>query len=194
MSKYDHLKTTGLEVSTPVHGFHHAKAMMKHLVSLRIVKCDSCHNPAVTIFWQDQAEYYFRCHDHDIGGEQWTGSTRWHGNEIGVVVIPELAREWYAALPEEEQALYTLQEFDSTNYYALIEDGKYLNGDKLLISGDHDSFCRVYAYIYALTCGGFAYQCCQQWRNSSHFLDIVGIFDTADSAFQAAKDSWDNRT
>lgn len=195
MSQFDHLKQSGLAICRDnLTGFNHARAVMNHLVSLRVVKCDSCDEPAVTIFWQDQAEYYFRCHNHNIGGEQWTGSTRSNPNDIGVTAIPDLARAWYEALAEEEKALYTLEEFDATNYYALIPTGQYLNSETHTISGEKGvSFCHVFAYLYSLTGGGYAYQIQQEWARSAHTYGIIGIFDTADDAFQAAKESWEKR-
>lgn len=98
----------GLEIK--VTGFADARRWMYRLIDLGIVKCDSCDNPAVAVFWQDKAEWYLQCSEHRDYGQQWTGSTNYFPLPLYLPVIGDVAREWYDTLNPDDKAKVTLDE------------------------------------------------------------------------------------
>ena len=185
----------GLEILVRVNGFHDAKDWMYRLVRAHIVRCTSpmrstyCDHPATRIFWQDRAEWYPCCDAHWVGGDMWTGSTRWNPDVLSMLVLPEPARAWVAALPEAERPLVRLHEYDRTDYYALLKPGE--EPKRIYLVGTNGAWFEKFVNIHALTDGRFAYEIVQQWSSqgsgTSHFYGLVGGFQTADEARRAAE-------
>jgi hypothetical protein len=152
-------KKIGYEVIvSDVDGFSDARRWMYRMIGAGVAKCGQCSRPATHIFWQDQAEFYIRCDEHPEIGEQWTGSTRWRPESFGMNVITGQALDdWIASLPPEEQAQVSVHEYDATDYYALMTEDMartrhYFVGDESQVG------YIVYADVYPLTNGAFAYQ------------------------------------
>lgn len=186
-------KTIGYElIVSEVNGFSDARHWMARVIRAEAAKCGRCSAPATHIFFQDQAEFYIRCEAHREHGEQWTGSTRWRPDSFSMNVIPGPALEaWLAALPPEARALVSVQEYDATDYYALMDEDMtrhrhYLVGDESQVG------YVVYADVYPLTNGAYAYQI-----HKGHYAAngsgrgwselIRGMWSTEGEALAAAK-------
>lgn len=112
----------GLALRMRVATFHQMKNFVERAVRAGVVVCisperqDICANPATLIFWQDQAEWYPCCPEHDprdysylggFDGGQWTGSTRFYSHVLDLCVIPGKAEAWLATLSAEERSEIT---------------------------------------------------------------------------------------
>lgn len=101
-----------------VNGFGHARMIIHDLVRAGIVRClsphreDLCDNPATSVLWQDQAEWYPCCDQHADYGEQWTGSTHWNPSAFAILVIPDKCREWLKALKPEDRKQYKVRKYE----------------------------------------------------------------------------------
>ena len=107
----------GLYLQIWVANFIDMKLFIDRCVRAGIVCCLSpertqlCDNPATFVFWQDQAEWYPCCDEHDPGPPQWTGSTRFYPHHLELAVIPDKARAWLAGLSAEERSHITKHKY-----------------------------------------------------------------------------------
>jgi hypothetical protein len=81
---------------------------------------------------------------------------------------------------------YKLESYDATDYYDLIEDGKQASRHYLKGS-DHESGMKIYAHIWPLTSGEYAYEISREWPRSKWTYGIVGAWPTETDALEAAK-------
>jgi hypothetical protein len=169
-----------------VRGFDDARSKMHDLIREGIVKCGQCDQAATSIFFQDQAEFYIRCPSHPEHGPQWTGSTRWNPSSFSVNVLKDKAEEWLSNLSFDDRKRYKLESYDATDYYDLIEDGKQASRHYLKGS-DHESGMKIYAHIWPLTSGEYAYEISREWPRSKWTYGIVGAWPTETDALEAAK-------
>lgn len=108
----------GLSLNIDFRTFSEMRVFLHRLVDAGIVRCLSpmrhelCDEPAVMVFWQDQAEYYPCCEHHIEHGEQWTGSTRVVDGYLSICVIPDKAREWLALQEPALQGRIELTEYE----------------------------------------------------------------------------------
>ena len=180
-------KTIGYEaIIDPVQGFNDARNWIRRMIAARIVKCGQCSNPATHVFWQDQAEFYIRCDDHPETGEQWTGSTRWNPISFSINVLKDKAEEWIKTLGMYDAEKIRIESFDATDYYELIADDQrgirhYLKGS------EHEEGMKVYAHIWPLTNGEYAYEISTEWPRSCYTDAIQGAWPTEQEALEAAR-------
>lgn len=173
-----------LGLTIRVRGFHDARQRMYDLVRARLIRCDQCDHPATHIFWQDQAEFYIRCDEHAEQGTQWTGSTRWNPRQLWLPVLPE-ARAWVAQLSPDVQALMKLEEYDATDYYALLpEDHQPVCVVQL--SGHRPTY-GLFVKIWLLTNGDFAYERQRRSPGITHTFALKAPFDSQEAALDAAR-------
>ena len=147
---------TGLRIIVQVDGFHDAKDWMYRLLKSGAATCSICDKPAVQIWWNDAAEWYFHCAGHYDTAQQWSGSTRWNPAEFSKSVIPGKIQEWIATLEPDEQTKVRLETFDATDYYALLPDDHYYHNTETVLSGTRD--WGKYVNIYRLKDGRYAYE------------------------------------
>lgn len=108
----------GLALHYRVGSFQEARAFVERCIAAGIARCvspereEKCDEAATHIYWQDQAEWYPCCDRHAVAGAQWTGSTRWRGRSVEVVVISDLAQPWLSDLPRDEQERITLEAYE----------------------------------------------------------------------------------
>jgi hypothetical protein len=173
----------------PVHGFSDAKMWIYRMIRAGIVKCGQCDQAATNIFWQDAAEWYCRCEDHREQGDMWTGSTRWNPSSFGINVIQAEALGWLETLEADEREKVTLEQFDATNYWSLIERDEsichYLKG-----SAEEDG-AKLYVNIYPLKTGEYAYTISSAWLHGGsgtcYTGAITGAWPTESEALEAAR-------
>lgn len=198
-------KQMGIALNMRVSNFYDAKRALDFAVSEGIVRCDSCGQPATCIHWIDQAEYYFQCEAHRDYRQQWVGHTHWTGNSVSIPLIVEKAQAWYDMLADDEKEVYDLENYDATNYHALIEGDGYLEAERFDLCGTEDARYHVYAKLYPLVNGQFAYEIVREmpgrgWArandarfSSAHHEGIVGMFQSPELAINAAKKSLEHR-
>lgn len=109
----------GMELVIEVRGFADAKLWIDRALVGGVLRCLSpnrtglCEQAALSVFWQDQAEWYPCCDAHREYGEQWSGSTRWNPYEMSLLVIPEKAGAWMEELaPEYREKIIKVEEYE----------------------------------------------------------------------------------
>jgi len=108
----------GLFLRLWVANFPDMQLFIDRCVRAGIVRClspkrkDLCDNPATFVFWQDQAEWYPCCYEHDPGLSQWEGSTRFYPHYLELPVIPGKAMAWLAGLSAEERSHITKRAYE----------------------------------------------------------------------------------
>lgn len=169
-----------------VRGFDDARRQMYDLIRAGIVKCGQCDCPATHIFFQDQAEFYIRCDAHPERGPQWTGSTRWNPSAFSINVLKDKAEDWLSHLSFDDRKRYKLASYDATDYFDLIADGA--QGARHYLKGsEHEAGMKVYAHIWPLTNGEYAYEISREWPRSRWTYAIEGAWPTEAEALEAAK-------
>lgn len=149
-------KTLGKSLIIQVRGFSDAQRWIRRCLDAGILKCTggNCWHAATHVFWQDQAEWYPLCDEHHEIGRQWSGSTRWNPSSFSLAVLPDKVDEWLTSLDPDYCKFVTLEEYDATNWYALLsKDAAQIH---YFIGNDEQGGWR--AYIRPLKAGGFCYE------------------------------------
>ncbi len=185
-------KTIGYRAIVRVRGFSDARVWIYRMISDRIVKCGECDQPAIHVFWQDQAEWYCRCDQHREYGQQWTGSTRWNPSLLSLNVLKDPAEEWHKHLAPSESKLIKFRSYDATNYYDLLCKDHWKNPLRhYLVGAEHQEGWQVYVDIMPLTNGEFVYEIHKGFYHAhgghGHTYAIEGAWPTEAEALEAAK-------
>lgn len=107
-------KWTGVDVRRFCRTYGDMRAFVDDVIRAKIARCLSperailCDDPATSVFFQDAAEWYPCCEQHQIVNRQWTGSTRFTPHVVGIPVFPELAESWFHGLPVALKEITTL--------------------------------------------------------------------------------------
>lgn len=171
----------GLRVVMRVSGFDDAKRWIYRMIDGGVVKCHggNCDEPATHVHWQDRAEWYPLCEEHREYGEMWTGSTGWNPSVFGINVLP-IAREWFARLDRDPLPQVRFEEYDKTDYYALLDSNE---PQRVKISRF------IWVHVRQLTDNRYVYAIEQSIGNHTIInYGLVGAFPSACSAVKAAKD------
>jgi hypothetical protein len=173
-----------------VNGFGQAQAWIYRAVAAGVVKCGQCQNAAAHVFWQDQAEFYLRCDQHHEYGQQWTGSTRWEPLSFGLIAVNEAAAiAWRDTLSPDEQAIISVEAFDATDYYSLIQrqaDGSQVYARHYL-RGDANNTPSEWVDIFPLKNGEYVYQRGAAYGYHRNTYGIHGAWTSEALAMEAAR-------
>jgi len=180
------IRKPGLEAVIKVNGFHDARRWLATMTRDRVLRCCSCDNPAVRIFWVDRAEWYPECAEHGTYRDQWVGHTSWNPQVFSVAVL-DSATAWHEALPEDERQHVTLQVYDRFDYYSLLPEwGEPGCEPEEVILKDFGA-ASLKALIYTLTDGTFAYKIRRERPGWSYTDVLVPNFDSREQALAAAR-------
>jgi hypothetical protein len=168
-----------------VDGFRDAKRWLYRLLHAGIATCSTCDKPAVYIFWNDAAEWYFECEDHYDPREQWTGSTHWNPSLFSKRVILDKAQEWYLSLEPEEQRNIRFETYDATNWDEWLIQDHWKNPDVELLHGSPEN--GTFVQLYPLKNGQFAYEISQRSASYAYYHGLVAPFNTRELAIEAAR-------
>lgn len=193
----------GLGLELFVRSFSEMRAFISLCIREGVARCDSCDEPAVRTYWQDKAEWYLQCEAHADYRPQWTGSTRFGAHNLFVPTILDRAKveAFVQELDEETRRQVKIEEYDRTNYYALLpEDHKPLTDVYLpgaVVDGETLMEETPYSYqwkqqdgwrlrIWALTDGRFAYDLDREHLHEaggiSHGYGLTAPFASAEEA------------
>ena len=178
-------RVTATKIVIKVDGFQDAKDWMYRLIRAGVATCSSCDKPANHIWWNDAAEGYFECDDHYNPAPMWCGSTLWDPAVFDKRVFPDLAREWVATLPPDEQHRIQFREYDATDWYAWLTADHWKTYQEIALTGDLErgTVCR----LYSLKNGQLAYEIIDRSPTFAYHYGLIAPFDSVEAAVEAAR-------
>lgn len=173
---------SGVRVVIRVNGFYDAKSWIYRMVQDGVAKCASCDKPAVSVFWQDQAEWYCECEEHATISDMWTGSTHWNPSVFTKTVIPELLEDWLVTLTDDERSKIQFENYDKTDWYAMLADRYFVNDHREVLKGTDDFGWKI--AVFPLKDGQYAYNLDHQMGHTTWGYGLFAPYESIEAAVE----------
>lgn len=176
---------TGILIKRPVRSFQALRSFIRQCINAKVARCDSCDKAAIRVWFNDPAEWYLQCEDHADYREQFSGTTRFTPHICHVPAIKERVQVWYEELLTDEREGISLEDYDATDYYALLPDDLKPKERYWLIGGESGGW---ELELWELINGQFAYKLTWARAGGGRRWDygLTAPFDTLEAARAAA--------